>query len=481
MKRILALVLALIMLVAMCSCNGGGSDESGVKTLKIYMPADPQADLSLVLEEANKIVEEKIGARMDVQLIDAGAYSQKMNMIMASGEAFDICFTGYLNKYSDAVSKGGFMCLDDLLDTVPTLKKQVPDYLWKAVEYEGSIYAVPNEQIVATQTVMFTFKDLADKYGLDPNSINHKWEIEPYLKAIKENEPDMIPFRLNSGMFARSDDPDFRGYEEITTGFAVKRGDKTGKVVYVYDTPEYQAGVATRNEWLKKGYIREDILSVGDDTIDMKTGKYAVWNAVYKPGVEASYTEQYGGREVIALKGGESEPLIKQASCVATMLAIGRTCKNPELAIKLIELLNTDKDLYNLMSFGIEGKHYEFNEEGKVRKIANSGYTMDAWKWGCQFNAHVSEGAADDVWEQTKKLNEEAETSVLINFVLDPGPISTELANFTAVYDEYMYVIQGMDPNYKDYEDEYRAKLKKVGTDKIIKELQRQVDKALGK
>jgi len=372
------------------------------------------------------------------------------------------------------------MCLDDLLKTVPKLKEQVPDYLWKAATYEGSIYAVPNEQIVATATAMFTFKDLADKYGLDPEKIENTWDIEPYLAAIKENEPDMIPYRLNSGMFSMSDDPEFKGFEELTTGFAIRIGDKNAKVFYEYDQPEYQAGVEKRNEWLKKGYIRSDILSAGDDSIDVKTGKYAVWNAVWKPGVEASYTEQYGGREVISIRGNQI-PQIKQASCVATMLAIGRTCKNPELAIKLIELLNTDKDLYNLMAFGIEGKHFEFNDEGKVRKIANSGYTMDAWKWGNQFNAYVSEGADDDVWEQTKELNESAEESVLINFVLDPGPISTELANFTAVYDEYMYVIQGMDPNYKNYEDEYRAKLNKVGVEKIIKELQRQVDASLGK
>ena len=479
MKKILALLLATIMLVAMC-CSCGGSEDDGTPTLKVYMPAGTQTDLDLVVAEANKIIEKKIGAKMEVQLIDTGAYNEKMNMIMASGEAYDICFTGYLNKYNNAVSKGGLMCLDDLLDEVPTLKKQIPQYLWDAVTFEGSIYAVPNEQINATLTAMFTFKDLAEKYNLDPESITKQEMIEPYLKAIKENEPDLIPYRANSGYFSISDDPDFSGWESLTTGFYVEKGDPKCKVFYVFDRPEYKAGAELRSQWVKKGYLRQDILSVGDDSMDFKNQKYAVWSATYKPGVEASFTEQFGGREVIAIKAFAT-PYIRQSNCTSTMLAIGRNSKHPEKAIKLIELLNTDKELYNLMSFGIEGKHYELTEDGKVRKIANSGYEMDAWKWGCQFNALLTEGMADDVWEETKRLNEEAEKSYLMNFVLDTTPITTELANFTAVYDEYSYVIEGLDPNYKKDEKAYRAKLEKVGIDKIIKELQKQVDAALKK
>lgn len=474
MKRVLAFILAALMCFSLCACE---KEAGGPVTLKVYMPADPQSDFASVLAEVNKITEAKIGAKVDIQFIDQGAYTEKMNMIMASGEAYDICFTGYLNKYSSAVSKGGLMCLDDLLDTVPTLKESVPDYLWDSVKYYGSIYAVPNEQIVATKNVSFTFKDLADKYGLDVDSITHMSELEPYLAKVKAGEPNMIPFRLNSGMFTISDDPNFKGFEEIVYGVGFRIGDPEAKIEYVYDSPEYQAGVARRNEWLKKGYIREDILSAGDDTIDYKSGRYAVWNAVYKPGVEADFTKQFG-REVVAMKN-IGTPYVTQSSCSATMLALGRNCKNPELAIKLIELLNTDKELYNLISYGIEGKHYELTEDGKARKIDDSGYKMESWKWGNQFNAHVLEGAESTVWEETKEMNDSAEKSVLINFVLDKDPIASELANLTSVTDEYQYVIQGYTPDYKDFEPAYRAKLAEVGLDTIITEMQRQVDECL--
>ncbi len=476
MKRLIALMLVATMAFALCACKLG-SDEGGTPTLKIYMPGSAQTDLASVVAAANKITEDKIGAKIDIQLIDSGAYSEKMNMIMASGEAYDVCFTGYVNKYTNAVSKGGLMCLDELLETTPALKEQIPQYLWDAVTFEGSIYAVPNEQINANAVVMFTYKELADKYGLDTESITSYPEIEPYLKAIKEGEPDMIPFRTNSGYFEISDDPDFPGFEEITPGFAVLKGDPKAKVFYMYDRPEYQAGVALRNEWLKKGYIRADILSVGDDSMDFNNGKYAVWNDVWKPGVEETLTQKFG-KEVVSIKNVNT-PYVKSANCLSTMLAIGRNSKNPEKAIKLIELLNTDKEFYNLISYGIEGKHYNLTKDGKIAKVENPGWSTYSWMWGCQFNAIVPEGTASDVWEETKKLNEEAEKSVLMNFVLDTSPITTELANMTSVIDEYTYVIQGLDVNYKKHEKAYRDKLSKVGVEKIIKELQKQVDACL--
>ena len=477
MKRFLALLLATIMIVAMC-CSCGGSDESE-NVIKIYMPADPQQDLNLVVAEANKIVEKKLGMKMEVQLIDTGAYAQKMNLNMSARDDYDICFVGYINKFNTAVSLGGLMQLDDLLKEVPTLKKQIPQYLWDAATFEGGIYAVPNEQINATKTTMFTFKDLADKYGLADLTIRKKYDIEPFLKKIKENEPNLIPYRLNSGGFSISDDPNFRGYETVTSSFVFKKGDPKCKVVLKQDDPAVMAGVARRVEWLKKGYIRQDAISVTDDTMDYKAGKYAVWSAVYKPGVEADMTAQFGGREVIAIHTQDDEPYITNSNCTSTMLAIGANSKHPVEAIKLIELLNTDKELYNLMAFGIEGKHYNLNADGKVELVENSGYTMEGWKWGCQFNSYLLAGQADDTWEETKKINDSAKRSPLLGFSPTLDNIKTEVAACSSALDEFLkvldYGVVDVDSAYNDFIN----KLDVAGADKIIAEVQAQVNEWL--
>ena len=56
------------------------------------------------------------------------------------------------------------------------------------------------------------------------------------------------------------------------------------------------------------------------------------------------------------------------AATIATLTSISTTCKNPELAMQFLNLINTDPVLYNMACFGIEGVHYTLNDNGDVYK-----------------------------------------------------------------------------------------------------------------
>lgn len=97
------------------------------------------------------------------------------------------------------------------------------------------------------------------------------------------------------------------------------------------------------------------------------------------------------------------------------------------------------------------------------------------WCFGNQFNAYIRQGAPDDVWEQTKKMNDEAPKSPLLGFVPDLKPIMNELLQISSVNDEYaIYKVGADDP--KNYWDEYMNKLELAGQQTVLDELQRQVD-----
>ena len=98
-KRLIALVLILVMAFAFASCGGKRTSNDGIPTLTWIVPGDAQSDLQSVVDAINEITVEKIGARVDIQFIDAGSFAEKMKMNMASGADFDICFTGYCNNY----------------------------------------------------------------------------------------------------------------------------------------------------------------------------------------------------------------------------------------------------------------------------------------------------------------------------------------------------------------------------------------------
>jgi len=67
------------------------------------------------LEEANKIIEEEIGARIDLQYLSG--YNDNMNMIMAAQEEFDLCFTSdWSNPYTVGLENESYIPITDLIN-----------------------------------------------------------------------------------------------------------------------------------------------------------------------------------------------------------------------------------------------------------------------------------------------------------------------------------------------------------------------------
>ena len=289
-KKIVALLVAIAMCVGVMTftgCNKKNSDKGDVITWLV--PAGKQNDLALVLEEVNKIVEPAIGAKLDIVLIDQSAYNQRMNMNMAAGNDFDICFTSsWLNNYRLAAQRDGIMSLNELLETTPELKESIPDYAWEAVKINGEIYGVPNMQILTSARCFYVLKRLADKYDLDVENASTPDDLEDFLAKVKEGEPKIYPYRNNNGHVCWV----LPKYEPVSNDVYIDRSNPTADLII--NPPEMLEGNITLHEWFKKGYMREDIVSMGDDTADLYAGKYAVWGDNYMPGGEAKWQSIIG-------------------------------------------------------------------------------------------------------------------------------------------------------------------------------------------
>lgn len=465
------------MITSFVGCN----DFAGKKvhtdiddTLIWYLPGDRQNDMASVMEEANKIVEPALGAKVDIQFIDQGAYQEKMTMMMSSKKEFDLCFTSdWLNKFLPNVRNGGYMELNELIDNnAPKLKTELPEYLFNASKVDGKIYAIPNLQALFYQTCLLTFKDLLEKYDFDITNVKKVEDIEPFLEIIKNNEPLLYPYRLGYGVAVKT----FPVYEPIDSaiGIAIPKDETSTKPVIVVQTEEYKSATMLFRRWYQKGYIRADINSIIDDNADVNAGKYAVIQAVWKPGGEAESQTRFGGREVVFVP--LEEPYLRANAGMNTMTAISKTSKKPDKAIKLLELVNTNKDLYNLLVFGIENKHYEKIEQDKISIIKDSGYTPNAaWKFGNQFNAYFLETQDNDVWKETARINNLAERSPISGFVFDTTSVISELAQIATIMKEYTAASNGSEDPDKLY-DEYIKKLDEAGQQNILKAVEEQLN-----
>ena len=471
MKKVISLLLCAVMFFALPSCSGQSGGE-GTVTLKWLVPGDSQPDLTNVMEKVNAITEKEIGVKIDLQFIDSGAYAERLRMNMASQENFDLCYVN-TNSYEDAVKKGGLMDIKSVMEKQNSiLLTEVPDYAWQAATIKDGIYAVPNVQIFATQDGIVIRKDLADKYKLDTGSISKMQDIEPFLAAVKKGESDVYPIRTFALSAFYTD-----AYELNRPTITGTSRDGNNTVLAYTDQPEFWEAAEIVRDWYNNGYIRSDAATVTDDTSDYLAGKYAVYKTVIKPGVEAE-EEAKLGRDLIIVPIGK--PYVTTKSISATMTAISATCKHPEKALKFLELVNTNKELYNLLCYGIEGTHYKTLENGHIRQIDGSGYAPNAsWKFGCQFNALLLENQQDGVWEETERLNNESEHSSLLGLTIDTSEIRTEVAQCLAIYSEYDTVLVSGSEDPNTFKETMISRLETAGMSKVVENISNQVQEFL--
>ena len=114
-KRLFAALMCATMVLPLASC-GEKNNDGEVVTLKWYVPGNAQSDLDIVLAEVNKITEKEIGAKVDLQFIDQASFTQRMSMMMASGEEFDLMLTGYVNPFQTAWENGGLLAITEYVE-----------------------------------------------------------------------------------------------------------------------------------------------------------------------------------------------------------------------------------------------------------------------------------------------------------------------------------------------------------------------------
>lgn len=501
MRMILAFLLVVVMAFTACnsqditseaenaSVTEADSTQEAEETLEHvnltwYYIGSPQSGADEVYAAANEIIKEKINATVDFQCIDWGSYDDKMNLMINAGEEFDICFTSnWSNNYVQNVQKNAFLPLDDLLkEYAPTLSEMIPDSFWDATRVEGEIYGIINYQI-STMTNSFTInKELADKYDLDVSSIENYEDIEPFLAALKENESDVIA--INNHAKAGS----FWGLNLARLGFdeiagrnipgVIRISDDSLEVINQFETDEFVEYAILMRDWYEKGYIRSDAISINDDTADMQAGNIGVYQeGNYSPSSEADNNAKWGF-ETYAVP--ISDPVLLTSSIIATMQGISRTSNNPERAMMLMELVNTDVELYNLLSYGIEGQHYEKLEDGTIRLTEDSDYNPGTkWLFGSTGNAYLLEGSSPDVWEKTVEMNESGIPSPLLGFTFDSEPVNSQIAQCNSVIDEYIAAIDTGSMDIDTILPEFQEKLRKAGAQDIIDEMQRQINEWL--
>ena len=144
--------------------------------------------------------------------------------------------------------------------------------------------------------------------------------------------------------------------------------------------------------------------------------------------------------------------------------------------------MSSNKELHNLLQFGIEGRDYEF-EAGSTTRIKPLDDSMAydnrnfGWGLGSEFNSYLQPNQPDDLWQQVKTINDTARKPSVIGFNFDPTNVKQKIADCLAVFEEYGHLLS--EAGYPDMDkayEEFISALDAAGAEEIIAEKQRQLD-----
>ncbi|MEX1028576.1 MAG: ABC transporter substrate-binding protein [Paenibacillaceae bacterium] len=457
------------------------SDLKPYKLVVVY-EGPPQADEKKVEEALNKILTEKINATIDIAPIDWGAWDDKMNLMIASREPVDVMFTAQWNGHAKNVAKGAYIPLNDLLEQhgQGILETLDPAFI-AGSKVNGKNYGIPTNKELASVGGIVYRKDIAEELGLDMASVKTPEDLGAIFATLKEKKPDMIPLYTTGGLFNAHyfAEFDFLGDGTIPGALVKSAGDT--KVQMLEDMDIYKRYLGVARDFFVKGYINGDAATTQLSSQDAyKAGNIFSTVEPLKPGKAdeiANAAGISGKLEQISMTG----KTVATSETAGAMLAISSTSKDPERAMMFINLLHTDKEINNLLSFGIEGEHYTLDANGIATATDKAAQYAPgvAWELGNQFLNHIFSTENPDKWNLFKEFNSGAVSSPALGFVFDGEPVKAEVGALANVIKQYQKALETGSVDSAKVLPEYVAALKAAGVDKVIAEKQAQFDKFL--
>ena len=523
MKRICGVLLASAMVLGMAGC-GQGADEStapGNGNAESKTEADerkdpvilewyyrgngPQKDTQLVEDKLNEYLKTYEGLEhvtVHMNCFAAADYANSVLLDQTSGKQIDILNTVGLD-FATEVKNGTYLAIDSYLEQMPELKGALPQWLWDLGKVEGSTYMIPNYQRGANMMYMVIpskyekYIDI-DKFRemlVDKTTPVEDFAavMEEFIVAVREGEATQTKYLPPLAELYTVPHYGFAQYADKLNGSFVLYCDDTN-VQNIYLTENFKKACAITADWYEKGYIPQDVLVADSNTLIKENMLNDISRAINS---EQSYGDEAFASELISsYYGFDTKALpfhnnyFMQNSWGAGGNGVTASCGNPEEALKFIEALTTEKgkEIYNLIVYGIEGVHYEKVDENHIKTLEydqsqggiDTSYAAMKWIIGNTTNAYLNQGCSESDNEIANEINNNPDNiiSPIMGFRIDTAPIATELEQIAAVEKEYKDTLMtgAMGSKWESTYNEFIEKLEIAGLDKVMIELQAQVD-----
>ena len=491
MKKLLALLLSVLMLLSVTGCSGGGEQQSGDQPSVITI--DMSTLFIVPALEATQKVEDQINDyllntlgekdyKIHLRITAIGDYLQSIPMELASGgdgsvdivQVFDVA--GWSNN-------GYIIPLDPYLENElkPTYDMIKP--IMGNGRVGGQTFMMPRYFGTVLDWKWIYNKDLVDAAGLDVSKIHDIETLGDALAELKTAYPDEH-FLVYCDQFNRL--YNLETHTSPVGTYAATVGESTTLQNY-YETDAFKNAIYKAYEFRQKGYADPEgsANTLSHDAVVM--GGSAKGVIMGHSNDVDSIAEMFTTTNTYGANFGAVSIGIDDMMTDTLGIGISHSCKDPASAAKFINLLYTDQFIWDSLIYGAEGQDYVWNEDHtKIRYP--EGLDFNSVPYNCMYSCGMIGNGFDFFLEYEtgnetgsngeygKILFEKAWIPPLYGFIPVTTNVLNEVTAVSNVVEQYSNVLMYGDVNPDEKYPEFLQALKDAGIDKIVADFQAQAD-----
>lgn len=372
MKRLLALLMTLCLLVGSTACADTLFAEPETLSIFAVMSAFMEPDNTVLTDEMQKLTNTKI----DFQWIPSASFTEKLSAVVASGKLPDVIITPEAN-IPMLVEQGVIIPLDDLLP------QYAPDYLSYLTEddkvmlkqaSDGKTYGVARVFDFPYAMSTIIREDWLKNVGKEAPTTWEEWL--DVLRAFRDNDPngDGAANEIPLTFFDMVHMLNIFGIKATADGMFCVTDD--GKYTLVSEHPAYPAFLEGMRQLYSEKLINQEYQTVVMNSAyqqmnDNLAGAIIAWaqecrtftttNRATIPEAKAICVAPIAGPE-----GTQMIPARAKLGCQFCITVAGE--EKAEQLVKLANWFFTEEGI-KLWNYGIEGVHHEM-KDGKPAIIA---------------------------------------------------------------------------------------------------------------
>lgn len=491
MKKVLALVLALAM-VAMTLTACGETEEPATDdvvdeevdetddaeeaeeeeidisepvTLKWYLHGSNVTNDQEVLAAANEYLGEKLNVTLEPIWGTWGDFDTNAVTSLQTGDDVDIYFTcsWSANEYNKFARDGYYVRLDaednNLIEKYgQDIWNTLPEVLTNGALAEGAdglgVYAVPGLKDFATQNCWDVNATLLEELG---HTVDEIADLDYYsfgdilAEAKAAKGKDFYPLLIEGAVLERMVNNTIivagdNGSVNLLSYYlnpddVSAEGAYGNKMLNKFGTDEYKKFVEQTRAYAEAGYI-DPQMGNPEQANEVRTntqlaGQYLIGTQSYALGYEVQASNERG---IDVQFVPTTAPYVDTTASQGAMMAISTKSANPERAMMFLNLLNTDPYLMTLLEYGVEGVHYNLNDDGLV-VFTEERDDYQPWRNGMGNITilPVQEGEGDaNYWQDTfLAYYNSAKQIPILGFTFNGEEVATESANLANVAAQY--------------------------------------------